>query len=272
MSDATKPQKKLTAKPSGGPATTKRLTATSRRKVGGAGKGLSNPVEPVARGFSSSAVYDALRKEILSLQLQPSTLLDETELSERFSLSRSPIREALVRLSAEGLVTTLRNRSTIVAPFDLATVPSYLDAVNLMYRLTSRLAAANRSDKQLLEIKRLSDEHREAADARDISRMIILNREFHATIADATGNAFFAQWTRILLDQGQRILGIYLHDIGAELPTGTLDEHAALVLAIEARNSDAAERAGLRDAEIVAEQMRSRLMARPTTSMRVDGR
>ena len=51
-------------------------------------------------------------------------LLDETELAKRFQLSRSPVREALIRLAAEGLVQTLRNRSSIVAPFDVAAIPA----------------------------------------------------------------------------------------------------------------------------------------------------
>jgi DNA-binding GntR family transcriptional regulator len=73
-------------------------------------------------------VSEAVREDILSLRLQPGTLLDETELAGRFKVSRSPIREALIRLSGEGLEQTLRNRSSNVAPCDVSIVQSHLSA------------------------------------------------------------------------------------------------------------------------------------------------
>ena len=229
---------------------------------------------PLARGFGSASIYDRLKSEILNLELAPGTLLDETDLSVRFHMSRSPVREALIRLSAEGLVVTLRNRSTMVAPFDMSTTPSFLDAVNLIYRLTSRLAAMHRTPAQLKQIKNLHDQHQAvveasdlaAVDASDLTALVSLNRDFHVAIAEASGNAFFAQWARNLLDQGQRIMGMYLHDLDNHLPPGTLDSHVDLVLAIEARNPDAAENAGGRDAAIIADQMRARLLNRPVAS------
>ena len=57
--------------------------------------------------FGVQTVYDALKRDILEMTLPPGEALDETRLSRRFSMSRTPVREALVRLAAEGLVTTL---------------------------------------------------------------------------------------------------------------------------------------------------------------------
>lgn len=68
-----------------------------------------------AHGAAAREIYHVLRDEILTLVLEPGLPLDETSLSKRFSVSRSPVREALNRLLAERLVETLPNRSTIVA-------------------------------------------------------------------------------------------------------------------------------------------------------------
>lgn len=76
------------------------------------------------RGTGWKSVYDTLRREILALTLQPGQLLDETTLAERFDMSRSPVREALIRLAGEELVVTLSNRSTIVAPIEVGTFPN----------------------------------------------------------------------------------------------------------------------------------------------------
>ena len=232
------------------------------RPAGPARKRAAAAAPAFGRGFGSSGVYDRLRKEILQLDLPPGTLLDETELAQRFKLSRSPVREALIRLSAEGLVVTLRNRSSIVAPFDISTVPSYLDATRLLYRLTSRLAALNRTPAQLAQIRQLREAHLQALEQNDLEQVVALNREFHVAIAEASGNAYFGQWTRMLLDQGQRILATYLHDLDCRLPAGTLDQHQRLVDAIGARDAEAAEQAAARDADILSEQLRLRLQTR----------
>src|SRR5215475_15136223 len=77
------------------------------------------------RGTGAAYVYDSLKAQILDLELQPGTLLDETQVSRQFGVSRSPVREALIRLSAEGLVQNLRNRTSMVAQFDVAALPAY---------------------------------------------------------------------------------------------------------------------------------------------------
>jgi DNA-binding GntR family transcriptional regulator len=63
------------------------------------------------RGFGVQTVYDQLRRDIIDLRLAPGEPLDETRLSQRFGMSRTPVREALVRLAADGLVTTVPNRT-----------------------------------------------------------------------------------------------------------------------------------------------------------------
>ena len=124
----------------------------------------------------------------------------------------------------------------------------------------------HRTPAQLTHIKNLYDQHQVAVKTSDLAAIVSLNRDFHVAIAEASGNAFFAQWARNLLDQGQRIMGMYLHDLDTHLPPGTLDSHVDLVLAIEARNPDAAENAGGRDAAIIPDQMRARLLNRPVAS------
>jgi DNA-binding GntR family transcriptional regulator len=211
-----------------------------------------------ARGSGAAGVYEELRRDILELRMEPGTLLDETELATRFRLSRSPVREALIRLSAEGLVRTLRNRSSIVAPFDVEAVPSYLDAVELIYRLTSRLAATNRRAADLQGIQDIQKEHAAATKRGDAANMIRLNYAFHEAIAKASGNSFYLAWARQVLDHGQRILGLYIHDVGDQLATHKVSEHLPLLRAIEAQDPDAAEDAARRDAQIIAEQMKQR--------------
>jgi DNA-binding GntR family transcriptional regulator len=231
---------------------------------GGEGAKRARVGRKSARGSGASGVYEALRRDILGLVMEPGTLLDESELAARFHLSRSPVREALIRLSAEGLVHTLRNRSSIVAPFDVAAIPSYLDCVELMYRLTTRLAAMNRKAAQMTRIRDLQREHAEAIQREDALSMIRLNHDFHEAIAVASGNSIYLNWTRQVLDQGQRILGLYLHDVGETIASHVTSHHAAMVQAIEAQDPEAAEAAARQDADIISDRMREKFESRPS--------
>lgn len=231
----------------------------------------ARPAKKRVRGSGADTVYEELRRDILSLRMEPGTLLDETELAARFNLSRSPIREALIRLSAEGLVQTLRNRSSIVAPFDVAAIPSFLDATELLYRLTTRLAAANCKPSQLASILAIHREHSAATKRGDMAAMIRLNRDFHLEIARASGNSLYVTWMRQVLDQGQRILGLYLHDVAdrvdEDLERHWLDTHYAIVRAIENQDADAAEVAARKDFETLSTRMQEQFSARPSAAM-----
>ena len=140
-----------------------------------------------ARGTGGLHVYQALRDEILQLKVKPGSALDEMGLSERFGLSRSPVREALIRLSGEGLVEILPNRSTIVAPIDVQKMPNYLDALDMMQRITHRLAALQRDDDDLTAIKSMQMSFEHAVDEAfkvDVSLPIIdSNYNFHMAVA-----------------------------------------------------------------------------------------
>lgn len=211
------------------------------------------------RGTGANFVYESLRSAMLNLELEPGTLLDETELAQRYNISRSPVREALIRLSAEGLVTTLRNRSSVVASLDLREVVSFFDALDLMYRLTARSAATNATPDDIARIQAAAEAHRKAIESGSRQAAIEGNREFHTAIAQSCGNTYFVQWTRALLDSGQRIQHLYWQKLGAELSD---DVHRRIVDAIAARDADAAEAAGRHDAEMASEAVRALFLKR----------
>jgi DNA-binding GntR family transcriptional regulator len=225
-----------------------------------------------ARGSGAETVYHELRREILFLDLDPGTLLDETELANRFRLSRSPIREALIRLSSEGLVQTLRNRSTIVAPFDVAAIPSFLDAVELIFRLTAGLAARNRRPSHLARFKELQTAMEEASRRADTVSLMGLRYDFHMTIAAASGNVYYEKWTREVLEQGQRLIRAYQYTLDDHSIEDVDDEHSALVAAIEKQDVDAAEDAARRDAALMSKQTMKWLTARPSAQFELAGK
>lgn len=204
---------------------------------------------PVIKETNSFRVYTELRNEILRVQLPPGAPIDEISLSEKFDLSRSPIREALVRLSTEGLVVMLPNRSTIVAPMDFQRVPEFLDALDLLQRAVTRLAALHRTEADLKAIVSTQKGYEigiaESISTGDSLRMIERNFDFHMAIAKAARNYYFMELYRRLLEEGRRMLHYHFEferideTISVEKMAA---HHTEMVRAIEARDAAAAER------------------------------
>ena len=207
------------------------------------------------RGSGVKLVYDLLRDEILSLTLPPGSPIDEVQLAERFSMSRTPIREALVRLAGEGLVDTLPNRSTIVSNIDFLNLHSFFDAITLMYRVTTRLAAQYHRAEDLTVIRAHQAEFAAAVAAQDALAMIATNRAFHSAIAEAGRNPYFTGLFQRLLDEGRRILRLYYQSFDDRLPQRYVDEHEAIISAIEARDLEAADRLATIHADQIVHQI-----------------
>jgi DNA-binding GntR family transcriptional regulator len=209
------------------------------------------------RGSGVAMVYGSLKREILDLVLPPGSAVDEVALTERFGMSRTPIREALVKLAGEGLVVTLPNRGTVVAPIDILDLPQFFDALTLMYRVTTRLAAVNRTDGDLETIRALQAGYARAFAARDVSAMIEVNRDFHAAIAHAGRNGYYSELFERLLDEGRRLLRFYYSSFDETLPLALLDEHEEMVAAIDARDVARADRVATAHADQIVRQIQA---------------
>jgi DNA-binding GntR family transcriptional regulator len=194
------------------------------------------------RGTGWKCVYETLRHEILALTLKPGHLLDETTLAERFDMSRSPVREALIRLAGEDLVVTLSNRSTIVAPIEIGTFPKYVEALDIAQRMNTRLAAALRTDADLKMIARRQKEFEAAVRSGVHLQMSEANKRFHMAIANAGKNPYLASFYERLLNQGQRMLHLHFEYLERTHEGYLLtDEHQLMLNAIKAKDVDHAD-------------------------------
>lgn len=212
------------------------------------------------RGSGAKLVYDTLRDEILDLALPPGSPVDEAQLAERFDMSRTPIREALVRLSGEGLIDTLPNRSTMVANIDFLNMHAYFDALTLMYRVTTQLAAKHHRPRDLEIVEERQAEFAKAVLAQDALAMISTNADFHLAIAEAGRNVYFVGIFKRLLDEGRRLLRLYYQSYRDRLPHHHVEEHDEIIAAIAARDAALAERLAREHAEHIVQQVRKLLV------------
>lgn len=214
-----------------------------------------DPAAPRRRGSGVRVVYQQLRDEILDLQMPPGSPVDEAQLAERFGMSRTPIREALIRLTGEGLVENLPNRSTIVSNIDLPNLHCFFDAFTLMHRVTARQAAQNHHPSELALIGQHQASFRAAVSAQDALAMIATNRDFHAAIAEAGHNPYFTGLFLRLLDEGRRLLRLYYQSFDNQLPRQYADEHDQIIAAIAARDIEACDRLGRLHADQIVQQI-----------------
>lgn len=198
------------------------------------------------KGRGAANVHVALRDEILRLTLAPGARLDEMGLVRKFGISRTPVREALIRLASEGLVFLLPNRGAQVAPLDLVDIAQFFEALELTQCAINHWAARRRTDEDLVQIRRQRDAFRRAAGKYSQATMMETNRDLHAAIAKAAHNPHVEAPFVGLLNHGMRLNWICLDRFNA----GDLDkhlkraciEHDQIVRAIEKRDAVGAER------------------------------
>ena len=208
------------------------------------------------RGSGVKVVYEILRGEILDLKLPPGSPVDEVHLAERFGMSRTPIREALVRLAGEGLVETLPNRSTMVSNIDVLNLHTFYDAITLMYRVTTRLAAHYHSPDDLKKIRAHQARYAASVAAQDALAMVATNRDLHSAIAEAGRNPYYTGLTLRLLDDGRRILRLYYQSFDDRLPLEYVEEHEAMIAAIALRDIETCDRLARAHADQIVRQIR----------------
>ena len=232
-------------------------------------------VRPRAKGTGTAWVYELLRTDILALAIEPGEDLDEAGLVQRLGISRTPVREALIRLASEGLVELLPNRGARVAPIDLREFPRYVEALDLIQRAATRLAAARRRDSDLTEIDRARDKFEQAVNDGDASAMTQSNRDFHVAIGEASGNRYVSDVYARLLDQGMRMLRIpFAYDprgddgVGRHL-TRIIKEHRALAKAIRAGDGERAETMAGNHTELFQSRLMQYLKQIDTRSVRI---
>lgn len=204
----------------------------------------------LSKGSSARHVYESLRHRILSLDLRPGADLDEATLVEMYGVSRTPVREALIRLGANGLVTLLPNRGARVASIELHSLDEFFEALTLCQRAVTRWAAIRHDIPQLRAIEARAKAFEKIAARRDPGAMTDVNCEFHVAIATASDNTYIAEIYRRLLMEGLRLSRIALtfdfdrdRSLLAHIDQVVAD-HREIVAAIAERDAAKAEALG----------------------------
>ncbi|WP_269582862.1 GntR family transcriptional regulator [Roseibium sp. Sym1] len=187
---------------------------------------------------NSEIVYRDLRDAIINVTLPPGTPLAEKELTEKYGISRTPVREAILRLAEERLVDVVPKSGTFVARIPVSELHEAIVARKALEEVCVREATARASKSQLMTLHAVIQRERELAETGDEQAFHEADNAFHSGIASAGGYPGIWNMIEKIRVQVERYRRLTLPMEGRmEM---VVSEHAAVLEAIEQGDADAA--------------------------------
>lgn len=185
------------------------------------------------------SVYKRLVNEIRTGELRPNDRLKETELAARFGISRTPIREAIRQLEADGLVVHNPRVGTVIRSLGYPEVNELYEMRTVLEGTAARFAARSASAIELDELAAINNEMANAHD--DAKKLFDANKQFHALLFDVARNRFLLSAAEAV-HKTLLILGPSTME-EADRAAVAVEEHRAVIDAVRAHDGDAAEAA-----------------------------
>jgi DNA-binding GntR family transcriptional regulator len=227
---------------------------------------MMDTVEAQATGPQSAAdrVYEYAKAGILGRRFAPHDLLTEGDLAAAVGVSRTPVREALLRLQADGLIRLLPKRGALVLPVTPDEMADVLETRRLIETFAIRKAIAAAGPSLVYRLEDHLERMRQAARAHAARDYAEADRDFHEEIVAATGNDILTTLYRSLRDRQLRmgVVNLLDEDTGSVDPAGVarmranIADHEAIRHAIAARSVRAGEAAVGAHLERAEQQLR----------------
>jgi len=192
--------------------------------------------QPIGRKALAVEITERLRQMILEGQLQPGEKINEKLLTQQFGVSRTPLREALKVLAADGLLELIPNRGAIIPRQSTAELAEVFRVLATLEGLAGELAAENAAQADLDEIAALTRDLRDSYDAQDRPTYFRINQLIHAKILSAARNETLARMHGSIASRLQRAR--YQSNLTAERWAAAVEEHEAIAEALLARESE----------------------------------
>ncbi len=209
---------------------------------------MSNPQATTHRDAKTTQsaadrAYAFVKDRIVTGGYPGGTLISEGEVSEALQISRTPIREAFLRLSSEGLLRLYPKRGALVVPVSASEIHDVLDARLVIEQHGARTAIASGRHRELAaELRAVLDSNSDPGIARDAHRFTELDQRFHGALVEAAANRLLSDFYAALRDRQLRMGATALRRDPGRYDT-ILAEHAALTDLIDAGDAEAAANA-----------------------------
>lgn len=186
----------------------------------------------------SGQLRDLIEEQIATGELAPGSTLDEATLVERHGVSRTPVREALIQLSAEGLIELRPRRGAVVAAIGPARLIEMFEVMSELEAMCGRLAARRMTDKERAELVRAHQACEQARSDSDPEAYYLCNERFHFTLYEGSHNGFLNEQAQSLNRRLRPYRRLQLR-VRNRMNT-SFAEHDAIVRAVLAGDAEAA--------------------------------
>lgn len=189
----------------------------------------------------TETAYLALRERVLSGTLRPGVEFSELELADQLSMSKTPVREALGRLVAEGLIEAFPRRGYRVTPVTVKDINDLFTIRAMTEGTAAAMAALNLTGPDLDRLEKLAHAHYDPLQGESVQSFVKANRDFHLAIAEGANNPRLLAMVTAHLDECTRLfyLGARSRDVNPE----TSDDHSGIVAILRRRDPDQARAA-----------------------------
>ncbi len=186
-------------------------------------------------------VAELLRQRIFKRELEPGSWIDELKIAEDYGISRTPLREALKVLAAEGLVTMKVRRGAYVTEVNEKDMRDIYHLLGLLESDAAGVVAARASAEQLRDLQSIHEELEGATAQRE--RFFEVNERFHMRLLDIADN----RWRNQMVADLRKVMKLNRHHslFKSGRIAESLTEHRAIMAALQARDATAATRAML---------------------------
>jgi DNA-binding GntR family transcriptional regulator len=185
-------------------------------------------------------VYEVLRENIIFLKLEPGKSISEKEMSEMLQVSRTPVREAFVKLAQEELLEVYPQRGTIISLIDLNHVEEARFIREHLERATVRLACESFPSEQLQQLESNYSQQKRCVVEKNYTKLFELDQQFHATIAKGCNKE--RAWG-VIQQMNAHLARIRMLSLAANYNWGLiLSQHEQILAAIKAKDADLGEK------------------------------
>jgi len=225
---------------------------------------------PSRRQSLSDKVYMMLRRDIICCDLEPSSEITESEMTQRYEIGKAPVRAALSRLFQEGLVRSLPRRGYLIAPITFKDIHECMSVRLILEPETARLAAERMTPQDAADLRK-----RTALDPKaDRTVSFKKNRAFHIGIAQAAGNSRLERMVTELIDQMERVSRLLMRNREADVMKWEFAaddaDHEAILDAIEKQDASGAEHAARQHLETTQRMIVDAVFASENVELRLN--
>jgi DNA-binding GntR family transcriptional regulator len=182
--------------------------------------------------------YEAIKHRIITCAYKPGEYINEYQISDELGFGRTPVHQAVTLLQTQGLLAVIPRKGTIVKPVSLDEILQVAEVRIVNEMECVRLAAQRITPEEIVGLERILEQSDKARLARNIEKLMLLDRDFHDALARAARNPVLADILRTLHERSLRVWFISLND-PAHLQR-VHSEHELIVTSLKRRDAEAA--------------------------------